>query len=196
MTSFSLTLTSPLITRLLTVCCCCIRWIDKFGSNIFFVRVPKYFDLNRMDPDERRQRESMIISENILQKLHHCMLSRPAGSSSQIEAPAVDKGLKGFLTEAGKKPLLLVFDSVTPKTEFLIDRFYDESKDIEMLDYKILVTSRSKLSRFDSYYMKSLKKEDAMILLNHFLEDKCRNISDSTKEQVIYSLMQCIYIIV
>ncbi|KAL6224761.1 hypothetical protein ACLB2K_003616 [Fragaria x ananassa] len=127
----------------------------------------------------------MIISENILQKLHHCMLSRPAGSSSQIEAPAVDKGLKGFLTEAGKKPLLLVFDSVTPKTEFLIDRFYDESKDIEMLDYKILVTSRSKLSRFDSYYMKSLKKEDAMILLNHFLEDKCRNISDSTKEQVL-----------
>ncbi|TQD81079.1 hypothetical protein C1H46_033389 [Malus baccata] len=66
--------------------------------------------------------------------------------------------------ETGQNPLLLVLDDVWLKSKPLLQKF-DE---LELPNYKILVTSRSEFPGFGTpYNLKALNDEDSMTLLRH-----------------------------
>ncbi|RXH75265.1 hypothetical protein DVH24_029986 [Malus domestica] len=66
--------------------------------------------------------------------------------------------------ETGRNPLLLVLDDVWLKSKSLLQKF-DE---LELPNYKILVTSRSEFPGFGTpYNLKALNDEDSMTLLRH-----------------------------
>ncbi|KAM1836741.1 hypothetical protein ACFX14_018630 [Malus domestica] len=66
--------------------------------------------------------------------------------------------------ETGQNPLLLVLDDVWLKSKSLLQKF-DE---LELPNYKILVTSRSEFPGFGTpYNLKALNDEDSMTLLRH-----------------------------
>ncbi|KAL5557095.1 hypothetical protein UlMin_039331 [Ulmus minor] len=89
-----------------------------------------------------------------------------------------------FLKNQGKDhPILLVLDDVwsRPESESLLSKLAPTGK-----EYKILVTSRSKLLDFPSYQLEPLHHEDAMTLFKHFasLEIGSNTRDDLVKEMV------------
>ncbi|KAL6222538.1 hypothetical protein ACLB2K_005930 [Fragaria x ananassa] len=121
-------------------------WIDKFKS-IIFVDVSK--------------RPNTEVVQEICEKEGSPILC------FQSEEIALDR-LQQLLHKAGQDPVLFVLDNVWPgnRTESLFASF--KSKESEMSNYKILVTSRHVLPGFDDVcHVEELNVEDAMNLLRN-----------------------------
>ncbi|KAK2410967.1 putative disease resistance protein [Trifolium repens] len=86
-------------------------------------------------------------------------------SEFQSDEDAVNK-LGLLLKKIEGSPILLVLDDVWPGSEDLVEKFQ-----FQISDYKILVTSRFAISRFDkTFILKPLVHEDAVTLFRHYIE--------------------------
>ncbi|GAV88471.1 NB-ARC domain-containing protein/RPW8 domain-containing protein [Cephalotus follicularis] len=134
----------------------------KFKKNIFFVTVSKTHDFK-------------VIVRKLLQKSHK-------------EAEFVNDGeakdqLEQFFSQSGLDPILLVLDDVWPGSESLVEKFK-----FQLPNYKVLVTSRSAIRRFDSVHrLKTLDDDDAMTLFRHFAfpHDGSSDIPDRLVKQIV-----------
>jgi len=131
--------------------------LGKFKENILFVTFSKKPKL-------------MIIGERLFE---HYGYQVP---KFQSDEDAVNK--LGFLLKKilEGSPMLLVLDDVWPGSESLVEKFK-----FQILDYKILVTSRVAFPRFGTpLILKPLVHEEAITLLNHFalLEKNSSNVPD------------------
>ncbi|KAM5576410.1 putative disease resistance protein [Rosa sericea] len=115
---------------------------EKFKNNIFFVTVSKtphfYLIVQELYRSKGNQAPPFKDDENAL------------------------KWLQKFLREEGQNPLLLVLDDVWSGSDSLLAKF-----ELEMQDYKVLVTSRSEFPRYGSYALQSLDFDNAMKLFHH-----------------------------
>ncbi|XP_058784343.1 probable disease resistance protein At5g66900 [Vicia villosa] len=118
----------------------------KFGGNIFFVTVSYNPNL-----------------KNIIQTLfEHCGCRVP---EFQTDEEAVTR-LRLLLRRFGRKPILLVLDYVWPNPEGFVEKFK-----FQMLDYKILVTSRVAFRRFGTpCQLDPLDYGPAESLFHHFAQ--------------------------
>jgi hypothetical protein len=86
-------------------------------------------------------------------------------SEFQSDEDAINK-LGLLLKKIEGSPILLVLDDVWPGSEDLVEKFQ-----FQISDYKILVTSRFAISRFDkTFILKPLVHEDAVTLFRHYIE--------------------------
>ncbi|CAK8562365.1 unnamed protein product [Lathyrus sativus] len=116
----------------------------KYKGNILFVVFSKTPQLK-------------IIVERLFE---HCGYPVP---EFQSDEDAVNE-LGLLLKKIEGSPILLVLDDVWPGSEDLIEKFQ-----FQISDYKILVTSRVSLSRFDkTFILKPLVHEDAVTLFRHY----------------------------
>ncbi|CAJ2635464.1 unnamed protein product [Trifolium pratense] len=82
----------------------------------------------------------------------------------QSEEDAINR-LGLMLKKNEGSPILLVLDDVWPGSEDLVEKFQ-----FQISDYKILVTSRVAISRFDkTFILKPLVHEDAVTLFGHYI---------------------------
>ncbi|KAJ7951597.1 Disease resistance protein [Quillaja saponaria] len=128
----------------------------KFGDNIFFLTFSKSPNLK-------------TIAQNLFQ---HKGQKVPEFLSDE---DAVNK-LGNLLNQIGEKPILLVLDDVWSGSEALIEKL-----NLQLPDYKILVTSRFAFQRFgDPYCLKPLSNKDATTLLcqSASLTESSSNILD------------------
>ncbi|XP_058766058.1 probable disease resistance protein At5g66900 [Vicia villosa] len=142
-------------TTLAAKLCWDLQVKGKFRGNILFVVFSKTPQLK-------------IIVERIFE---HCGNLVP---EFQSDEDAVNE--LGLLLKKIEGPILLVLDDVWPGSEDLVEKFQ-----FQISDYKILVTSRVALSRFDkTFILKPLVHEDAVILFRHYtqLEKKNSNFPD------------------
>lgn len=140
--------------------------LGKFKGNILFVVFSKTPQLK-------------IIVERIFE---HCGNPVP---EFQSDEDAVNE--LGLLLKKIEGPILLVLDDVWPGSEDLVEKFQ-----FQISDYKILVTSRVALSRFDkTFILKPLVHEDAVTLFRHYtqLEKKNSNIPDKDLIQKVLVLL-------
>lgn len=116
-------------------------WIARFKDNIFFVPVSK-------------TPPSLSL---VVQKLYeHKRKDLPYPVN---ETNATDS-LRELLNQLRPDPILLVLDDVWEGSESLVEKLL-----LQIPDYKILVTSRSKLPRFGPpYHLNPLNDDDAMTL--------------------------------
>lgn len=131
---------------------CVVILTAKFKS-IMFVRVSKTPDLS-----------------SIVQQLYEQQHLRVPSIRDEEDASVC---LKRLLMEIGQSPMLLVLDDVWFGSESLIKEF-----SLPIPEYRILVTSRSKLSGFGSpIVLKKLSDEDATTLFRRsaMLEDGSSN---------------------
>ncbi|CAI8609217.1 unnamed protein product [Vicia faba] len=143
-------------TTLAAKLCWDLQVKGKFKGNILFVVFSKTPQLK-------------IIIERIFE---HCGHSVP---EFQSDEDAVNE-LGLLLKKIEGRPILLVLDDVWPGSEDLVEKFQ-----FQISDYKILVTSRVALSRFDkTFILKPLVHDDAVSLFRHYtqLEKKNSNIPD------------------
>lgn len=139
-----------------------IRGIYK--DNIFFVTVSRMPNLK-------------LIVQKILQskdKLHVPDFQSDEEAINQFEL---------LLRRLAPYPALLVLDDVWSGSEFLIERFR-----ISRAGFKVLVTSRSAFSRFDSTYkLKLLNDEDAKTLFCHsaFKDGIISNVQNDLVDKVV-----------
>ncbi|XP_015890041.3 probable disease resistance protein At5g66900 [Ziziphus jujuba] len=136
----------------------------RFNGNIFFVPVSK-------------TPPSLSL---VVQKLYeHKGKDLP---SSVNEANAVDI-FRQLLNQLGPDPTLLVLDDVWEGSESLI-----QNLDLQIKDYKILVTSRFELPSIGPHYrLNPLNGKDAMTLFRQwaFLEGDNNHIADDIVEKIV-----------
>ncbi|PON34597.1 NB-ARC domain containing protein [Parasponia andersonii] len=91
--------------------------------------------------------------------------------------------LELFLKEIGKERILLFLDDVWRGSESLVEKFVSE---VPESDYKILVTSRFPIPRFE-HPLKPLSDKEAMDIFQHCdsLEHGTLDIPDDTVEKVV-----------
>jgi hypothetical protein len=141
--------------------------LGKFQGNILFVVFSKTPQLK-------------TIVERLFE---HC---RYPISEFQSDEDAVNK-LGLLLKKIEGSPILLVLDDVWPGSEDLVEKFQ-----FQISDYKILVTSRFAISRFDkTFILKPLVHEDAVTLFRHYIElgKTHSNISDKELIQKVLILL-------
>jgi hypothetical protein len=121
--------------------------LGKFRGNILFVVFSKTPQLK-------------TIVERLFE---HC--GYPMPPEFQSDEDAVNK-LGLLLKKIEGSPILLVLDDVWPGSEDLVEKFQ-----FQISDYKIIVTSRFAISRFDkTFLLKPLVHEDAVTLFRHYIE--------------------------
>ncbi|CAL5197668.1 unnamed protein product [Lathyrus oleraceus] len=150
-------------TTLAAKLCWDVQVKGKFRGNILFVVFSKTPQLK-------------IIVERLFE---HCGYLVP---EFQSDEDAVNE-LGLLLKKMEGSPILLVLDDVWPGSEDLVEKFQ-----FQISDYKILVTSRVALSRFDkTFILNPLVHEDAVTLFRHYtqLEKKNSNIPDKVLIQKV-----------
>jgi hypothetical protein len=141
--------------------------LGKFRGNILFVVFSKTPQLK-------------TVVERLFE---HCGYAMP---EFQSDEDAVNK-LGLLLKKIEGSPILLVLDDVWPGSEDLVEKFQ-----FQISDYKIIVTSRFAISRFDkTFLLKPLVHEDAVTLFRHYIElGKTRsNIPDKDLIQKVLILL-------
>ncbi|CAK9185435.1 unnamed protein product [Ilex paraguariensis] len=135
-----------------------------YGANIFFVNVSKTPNIK-------------VMVQKLFQ--HQGCHQLP---EFQSDDDAINQ-LENFLEQKGHDRILLVLDDVWPGSESLIQDFK-----FQIPGYKILVTSRSELTGFDSTYrLKLLNDQDAITLFRHlaFPQDGTSNVPDDLVNEVV-----------
>ncbi|XP_057723165.1 probable disease resistance protein At5g66900 [Arachis stenosperma] len=152
-------------TTLATMLCFDEQVKDKFDENILFVTFSKNPKLK-------------TIVERLFEQ---CGYQVPEFKSDN---DAVNQ-MVVLLRHIGTRPTLLVLDDVWPGSEALVEKFQ-----IQMSQYKILVTSRVAFPRFASHFiLKPLNQEDALTLFRHYalLERSCSDIPNEDIVQKVVS---------
>ncbi|MED6121833.1 hypothetical protein PIB30_033849 [Stylosanthes scabra] len=153
-------------TTLATMLCFDEQVKNKFNENILFVTFSKSPKLK-------------TIVERLFEQ---CGYQVPEFKSDD---DAINQ-MVVLLRHIGTKPTLLVLDDVWPGSEALVEKFQ-----IQISDYKILVTSRVMFPRFDSHLiLKPLNQEDALTLFRHhaLLERSGSNIPN---EDIVQKVVSC-----
>ncbi|RDX84551.1 putative disease resistance protein, partial [Mucuna pruriens] len=150
-------------TTLATMLCWDEQVVGKFKESILFVTFSKSPKLK-------------IIVERLFE---HCGCQV---REFQSDEDAVNQfGL--LLRKIDASPMLLVLDDVWPGSEAIVKKFQ-----VQIADYKILVTSRVAFSRFRApFILKPLVHEDAITLFRHhaLLEKSSSNIPDEDLVQQV-----------
>jgi len=123
--------------------------IGKFDGNIFFVTVSETPNLK-------------YIGKTLFE---YCKLPVPDFTNGE-DAINRSRVLLRQVGKNGKNPILLVLDDVWPKSEALVEKFK-----FQMLDYKILVTSRVGFRRFGTpCQLNPLDHDPAVSLFRHYAQ--------------------------
>lgn len=162
-------------TALAKMLCHDVQVQDKFKDNIFFVTISKKPNFDRIVEQLYQKKGSQV----------------PTFHDDDIAVTL----LQQFLQEQGKKPLLLVLDDVWPGSESILEKF-----DVQMRNYKILITSRSKFPNFGSpYSLEPLNDENAMTLFRHYSastgDTSSYAIPDTLSRKVIDISISCMLIL-
>ena len=148
----------------------CLFGLDKFGENILFVTVSK-------SPNWKT--------------IVHKLFQHYGSDVPDLCGERTVRQLKNLLAEIGQSPMMLVLDDVWEGSEPLIDAFMVP----HLSDYKVLVTSRVKLPRFEnSCRLEPLCPEDSVELFRHFaLPNDARSsvIHEELIQKVLSSV--CLY---
>ncbi|KAI4386704.1 hypothetical protein MLD38_004613 [Melastoma candidum] len=137
---------------------------EKYKENIFFIAVSKSMNLKtiigRMFKHKRRRVPEFQSDDDAINQLEN-------------------------LLRTINSPILLILDDVWPQSQHDVEKFQ-----FQILDYKILLTSRAALRRFNCYPLKGLDQDNSTILFRA-AAGLTNEVSEILKEDIDEAIKGC-----